>query len=184
MEKEQPQCGKVCHPDNREIIASVYSQYASDLKRYFLSYTHDVMAAEDMVQDLFMKVMNLDVIAEDTTHSLIFVMARRMIIDDARHKAYVRKAEHYLMLTASCYDSYSVLRKMSCDEIRTAEQVALKRMAPKRAEVYELFRHEELSAKEIASRMDISHRTVETHIYLSTKEVRREVKKIGCQVCV
>lgn len=178
MEKDQPQCSKKRLLDNRDIVASVYTQYASDLKRYFLSYTHDVMAAEDMVQDLFMKVMNLDVIAEDTTHSLIFVMARRMIIDDARHKAYVRKAEHDLMQTASCYDSYSVVHKMSCDEIRSAEQVALKRMAPKRAEVYELFRHEELSAKEIASRMGISRRTVETHIYLSTKEVRRAVKKI------
>lgn len=51
-------------------------------------------------------------------------------------------------------------------------------MAPKRAEVYELFRHEELSAKEIASRMGISRRTVETHIYLSTKDVRKEVKRI------
>jgi RNA polymerase sigma-70 factor (ECF subfamily) len=180
MEKEQPQCGKGRHLDNdrRDIIASVYTQYASDVKRYFLSYTHDVMAAEDMVQDLFMKVMDLDVIAENTTHSLIFVMARRMIIDDARHKAYVHKAKHDLMLTASCYDSYSVVRKMSCDEIRSAEQVALQRMAPKRAEVYGLFRHEELSAKEIASRMGISRRTVETHIYLSTKEVRQEVKKI------
>ena len=178
MEKDQPQCSKKRLLDNRDIVASVYTQYASDLKRYFLSYTHDVMAAEDMVQDLFMKVMNLDVIAEDTTHSLIFVMARRMTIDDARHKAYVRKAKHDLMLTASCYDSYSVVRKMSCDEIRSAEQVALQRMAPKRAEVYGLFRHEELSAKEIASRMGISRRTVETHIYLSTKEVRQEVKKI------
>ncbi len=180
MEKDQPQCGKESLLDkgHRDIVASVYTQYASDLKRYFLSYTHDVMAAEDMVQDLFMKVMDLDVITMNTTHNLIFVMARRMIIDDARHKAYVRRAKHDLMQTVSCYDSYSVLRKISCDEIRSAEQVALKRMAPKRAEVYELFRHEELSAKEIASRMGISRRTVETHIYLSTKDVRKEVKKI------
>ena len=72
---------------NRSVVASIYKKYYSDLKQYLVSYTHDVMAAEDMLQDLFIKVMSLDVISEDTAKNLLLVMAKRMIIDDARHKA-------------------------------------------------------------------------------------------------
>ena len=43
---------------NRSVVASIYKKYYSDLKQYLVSYTHDVMAAEDMLQDLFIKVMS------------------------------------------------------------------------------------------------------------------------------
>ena len=51
---------------NQEIVATIYNMYYNDLKLYLLSYTHDVMAAEDMLQDLFLKVMSLDIISLDT----------------------------------------------------------------------------------------------------------------------
>ena len=76
------------HDNNQqthEVVASIYKMYYNDLKLYLLSYTHDVMAAEDMLQDLFIKVMSLDIISLDTAKNLLLVMAMRMIIDDARH---------------------------------------------------------------------------------------------------
>lgn len=57
---------------NRSVVSSIYKKYYTDLKQYLLSYTHDVMAAEDMLQDLFIKVMSLDVISEETARSLLF----------------------------------------------------------------------------------------------------------------
>ena len=62
------------NPQNRSVVASIYKKYYSDLKQYLVSYTHDVMAAEDMLQDLFIKVMSLDVISEDTAKNLLLVM--------------------------------------------------------------------------------------------------------------
>lgn len=40
---------------NRGLVASIYEKYYTDLKQYLVSYTHNVMAAEDMLQDLFLK---------------------------------------------------------------------------------------------------------------------------------
>ena len=51
-------------------------------------------------------------------------------------------------------------------------------MAPKRAQVYEMYRHEELSTGEIADKLKLSRRTVEAHIYLSTKEMKNRLRKI------
>ena len=145
---------------------------------YLAGYTHDAMDAEDMAQDIFVKMLSIGVVTEATAEALLFVMARRMIIDDARHKAFVRQGMKQLAYTVSRYDTHSVARRLEVDEVLARERAVLARMAPKRARVYEMYRHEELSAREIAARLDISRRTVETHIYLSTKEMKRQMQGI------
>lgn len=162
---------------NYEVIASTYRSCYDNLLHYLMSYTHDVMAAEDMLQDLFIKMMGIDIITEDTARNLVFVMAKRMIIDDARHKAFVRQQEKSLSETMSIYDSYSVASKIAHDEIATMENTILDNIAPKRASVYRMYRHEELTAQEIADKTGLSKRTVEAHIYLSTKQVRELLRK-------
>ena len=163
---------------NRSLVTSLYEKYSEELKLYLMSYTHNVMAAEDMLQNLFIKVMELDVIVEDTAKNLLMVMAHRMIIDDARHRAFVRNIERQLSQSISQYDSFSVVRKVETDEIIEMESRQLATMAPKRARVYEMYRHEELSAHEIAEQLNLSQRTVEAHIYLSTKEMKHYLKNI------
>lgn len=162
---------------NREVIKSTYQSCYDNLKHYFMSYTRDEMAAEDMIQDLFIKVMSVDVISVETARNLVFVIAKRMIIDDARHKAYVRQQEKALRQSLSLYDDFSVAKKIAHDEIAAMESSFLNRMAPKRAEVYKMYRHDELTAQEIAEKLNLSKRTVETHIYLSTKQMREQMRK-------
>lgn len=161
---------------NYKVIASTYKSCYDNLLHYLMSYTHDEMAAEDMLQDLYIKMMSLDVISEDTARNLAFVMAKRMIIDDARHKAFVRQQEKNLRQSLSLYDDFSINSKIAHDEIASMESDILAGMAKKRAQVYKMYRHEELTAQEIADKLNLSKRTVETHIYNSTKEVRTKLK--------
>lgn len=163
---------------NHEVVASIYKRCYGKLLAYLAGCTHDTMDAEDMAQDIFVKMLSIGVVTEATAEALLFVMARRMVIDDARHKAFVRQGMKQLACTVSQYDMHSVARRLEVDELLERERAVLARMAPKRARVYEMYRHEELSAKEIAARLDISRRTVETHIYLSTKEMKRQMHGI------
>lgn len=163
---------------NHEVVASIYKRCYGKLLAYLAGCTHDTMDAEDMAQDIFVKMLSIGVVTEVTAEALLFVMARRMVIDDARHKAFVRQGMKQLACTVSQYDTHSVARRLEVDELLERERAVLARMAPKRARVYEMYRHEELSAKEIAARLDISRRTVETHIYLSTKEMKRQMHGI------
>lgn len=163
---------------NHEVVASIYKRCYGKLLAYLAGCTHDTMDAEDMAQDIFVKMLSIGVVTEATAEALLFVMARRMVIDDARHKAFVRQGMKQLACTVSQYDTHSVARRLEVDELLERERAVLAHMAPKRARVYEMYRHEELSAKEIAARLDISRRTVETHIYLSTKEMKRQMHGI------
>lgn len=163
---------------NRTVVSSIYKKYYTDLKQYLLSYTHDVMAAEDMLQDLFIKVMSLDVISEETARNLLFVMTKRMIIDDARHKAFVRETEKQMACSMSFMDNDSVVRRVEAADILSFEHKHLEEMPAKRAAIYKMYKHEEMSTDEIVEKLQLSKRTVETHIYLSTKDMKSYLRKI------
>ena len=163
---------------NRGMVASIYKKYYAELKQYLVSYTHDVMAAEDMLQDLFVKVMSLDVISDETAKNLLFVMAKRMIIDDARHKAFIRETEKQMMYSMSCMDNYSVVHRIEAADILSFERQHLAEMAPKRAHIYKMYKHEGMTTDEIVEKLQLSKRTVETHIYLSTKDMKSYLRKI------
>ena len=182
-----------------QLIADIYNMYARELMAYFMSYTHNEMAAEDMLHDLFVKVIGLDVVNKETAKSLLFVTARRMMIDDARHKAFVRQYEKDALAEMNRYDQYSVERRLDAelrDEFNIAvvegdiassvdaerisrlESARLARMPQKSAQVYELCFHEERSAREIAELMQMNQRTVEGHIYRCRKEMREYLRKV------
>ena len=163
---------------NRAMVSSIYKKYYTDLKQYLVSYTHDVMAAEDMLQDLFVKVMSLDVISDETAKNLLFVMAKRMIIDDARHKAFMRETEKQMMSSMSSMDNNSVVHRIEAADILSFEKQHLDRMAPKRAYIYKMYKHEGLTTDEIVKQLNLSKRTVETHIYVATKEMKSYLRRI------
>lgn len=147
---------------------------------YFLSYTHDTMAAEDMVQDLFVKLLNftaVETVTIGTAKNLIFVMAKRMIVDDARHKAFVREAERDLLLRQSFYTS-STAQRIEASNILSLVSHRLETLAPKRSHIYKLNKIDGMTSDEIATALRLSKRTVETHIYLSTKEIKQYLQKI------
>lgn len=163
---------------NRSVISSIYKKYYSDLKQYFVSYTHEMMAAEDMLQNLFIKVMSLDIISEETAKNLLFVMAKRMIIDDARHQAFVRETEKQLACSMSSMDNNSVVRRVEAADILSFERKHLAEMPAKRAAIYHMYKHEEMTTDEIVEKLQLSKRTVETHIYLSTKDMKTYLRNI------
>lgn len=167
-----------CKLRNWGLVADIYIRYADDLKQYLIGYTHDVMAAEDMLHDLFVKAMSLDVLSEATAHNLLFVMAKRMIVDNARHMAFVRESEKRLRCSMTAMDSSSLARRIEAADILSFESRHLARMPKKRACIYKMYKHENMTADEIARELNISRRTVESHIYLSTHDMKKYLENI------
>ncbi len=164
-------------PD-RKLVSSIYKKYYSDLKQFLVSYTHDGMTAEDMLQDIFIKVLSLDIICENTAQNLLFVMAKRMIIDDARHKAFIREAVKQMYNSVNDMDTHSEARRIEAADILSFERQHLAEMAPKRAHIYKMYKHDGMTTDEIVEMLHLSKRTVETHIYLSTKDMKSYLRDI------
>lgn len=58
-------------------------------------------------------------------------------------------------------------------EMELLEQLTVSRMPPKRKAIYEMSRKDGLTNDEIATRMGISKKTVENHLNLALKEIRK-----------
>lgn len=163
---------------DKNLIAALYTEHYDDLKRYLMNYTHDEASAEDMVQNLFIKVMSLDVLNKDTAKSLLYVMASRMIIDEARHRSFVKKLLSNYKLTMSSMESSSIVEHVHCNQIQALEETRLQDMAKQRALVYRMWRQDEMTASEIAEQLHLSKRTVENHLYISRKEMKDYLKRV------
>ena len=179
MEKSSIHLQKVPDLQKRMMnLGNVYKMYAKTMRRYFCSYTHDQMTAEDLTHDLFLKLASIDNINIQTAKALLFTTASCMVIDNMRHKKYVRKYETDAIAGMERFDSFSVERKIDNDNMTRIISMQLDNMSSKRADVYTLYFREGKSAKEIACELNISSRTVEGHIYNSRKQVRKKLLQV------
>ncbi|MBP1540967.1 MAG: sigma-70 family RNA polymerase sigma factor [Prevotella sp.] len=159
-------------------VAKLYEKYAHELHLYFLSYTHDNMTADDMVQDVFIKVLRLDIIEEVSAKHLLFCAARRIMLDDARHKKYVCEARQYFRNNLSEVQNCTIYDELETRQFIEFEERHLLSMPAKRAQVYRLWRSGEFSFKEIGQQLSISQRTAEAHVYLAVKELKEYFRKV------
>lgn len=159
-------------------VTKLYEKYAHELRLYFLSYTHDEMDADDMLQDLFVKVLRTNLIEEESAKHLLFCAAHRIIIDDARHKKYVDESRQYFRDTMETQTTCTIYDELYTKQLIELEERRLLHMPAKRARVYRLWRTGELSFKEISQHFSISQRTAETHVYLAVKEMKEYFSKV------
>ena len=160
---------------NTNDIETIYRTYSEDVLTYFLSYTHDRMDAEDMLHDLFLKLMKLDVITLATAKSLLFVMASRMITDHARHRAYVREYQRYARVENSYIETSNIESRIDGRRLHQLEMQCLSEMKESSAAIYRMKFHEDRSAKEIALLLNMNQRTFEGHIYQLRKLMRQRL---------
>ena len=57
--------------NNHDVVASIYKRCYAKLLAYLTGYTHDTMDAEDMAQELFVKMLSLGVVTEATAEALL-----------------------------------------------------------------------------------------------------------------
>ena len=170
--------------DKMESVAGIYKRYAQEVIAYFWSYARNAnianayQKAEDMTHDLFLKIMGVDMINGQTAKSLLFVMARRMMIDDARHHALARHCPIDSVEGVNKADAYRVEEKIDADYLHHVEGCRIARMPEKSAQVYHLYFHEEQNTAEIAQQLGMNKRTVEGHIYRCRKEMRECLRKV------
>lgn len=169
---------KNSNSQTRNIIGDLYSRYSEEMKHVFVNFTHNMMEAEDMTQNLFIKMMALDFINPETARNLLLVTAKRMIIDEVRHRTYVRTVENKLLYEMDCTDNQQTITIVEKHNLEELEKEHLRNMPHKKAYIYQLWRMNDLNSEEIAFRLHLSKRTVESHIYHSVKDMRRFFRHI------
>ncbi len=183
--KVKPKNIKKMEPKNNSternnLIAQAYISTRDYVFAIFRQARIPAMVCEDLTSDVFMKLMEIDLLKEDTVKRLVTTIAYHKRIDYLRHRAYVRNHAKECMDATMLEGTPSYTDGMStvlCNEIADIEMKVVARMSETDCKVYCLNRFEEKNAAEIAELLNITTRAAETRIYRTRITVRGEMRK-------
>ena len=172
--------------DDREAYNRLFSDYYPHLLAYGELFL-DTEEAEDIVQDVLVSIWknaeNLEI--HTSLEAYLFKSVYQRCLNQIKQKK-VRKGykqsatEEFNELEARYFDpdQNDALRKIFMAELKEEMDKAMSCLTAKCKEAFILSYIHEMKNKEIAAVMNISERTVETHIYNALKILRRKLRPV------
>lgn len=163
----------------RTIVDEAYRKYREMLVVYVNKRIHDMEDSEDIVQDAFIKILNIeDMICETTVKSLVFTAVQNLLVDRLRRRVRKSKAYSYLY-DCSAHSVESTEQKINAKNILSIECLRMNALPPACRKIYYMNRFKDMTADEIAQELSLSRRTVEAQIFKGRKRVRTYLKAVG-----
>ena len=159
---------------NRQVIGQTYQQVRTEIFTIFRQACIAEDTCEDLVQEVFMKLMGLDVIIPEQLKGMAVKIAYQKRIDYLRRRAIINKVHDNLAWQME--RSYANT-DAEVNDILRIEQKTISTMSEKDARIYCMTRFEEKTADEIVLETGLSKRAVESRIYRTRIQVRNNVRQ-------
>ncbi len=167
---------RICN-GSAEAFEQLFRLHYSNLHRFLWGYVKSTHIAEELVQEVFLKVWEYrkTLNSDENIKTYIYKIGRNKAIDYLRHQQVVQKWEE----EKKALHSFSLVPKELDDKIHNKFLLgeikkAIEELPEKRRLVFILSRYEDMSYKEIADVLEISVNTVETQISRALKLLREK----------
>jgi len=135
---------------------------------------------DDIIQEVFVKIwQNRKTInSVETFNSFIFTITKNLLLNELRsllNKENIKK-EIYNISVAK---EYSSINNIEYHELQQKIDSVINKLSKRQKEIFILSRKKGLSNKEIAKKFKISTKTVEYHITLAIKFIKKELGDLG-----
>jgi len=149
----------------------LFNKYFPKVKYFITHLIKSETTAEDLAQDVLTKVWEYRsrLTAVESFNSYVYRMAKNAALNYLEHKF----VEDAFLATLAGRPPETVDNEWDEKEIRLLEQLTISRMPPQRRKVYEMSRIEGLSNDEISASLCVTKKTVENHLNLALKELRK-----------
>jgi RNA polymerase sigma-70 factor (ECF subfamily) len=163
--------------NDKEAFNLLFYMYAEKLYKFSLTFFNEEVEAEEIVQEVFLKIWlkRANITDPSTFNAYIYTMAKNMIFNNLKRNVYRKRYNSYLYTHHNAHKN-DTENEVIFEETKQRIEQALKALPKKRREVFLLSRHEGLKNKEIAEKLEISIKTVETHMSLSLKYLREVLR--------
>ena len=155
-----------------QIIANFYTVYQAELVNFAISRLGNREESEDLVQDVFIKMMSFEgMINKETIKSFAFTIAANKIKDHLRRRIFRHKMEENAKYEMELQHSHVERVEEYHDTLRMVND-SMARLSPACAKVYRMSLFEDMATGDIAQEMNVSKRTIESQLFISRKQVR------------
>ena len=154
------------------IISNYYSQHRGEIVDFIAMRIADACEAEDLVQDLFLRLLRgHQLITPITLPSLVYTMARHYIADHYRRHRVREEYEHYLKNTDSIGEMESVI---SARMLMERMERTLSRLPEACGRIYRLHIYDGLKVSDITQQLALPYKQVENRLGQARKAVRQQ----------
>jgi RNA polymerase sigma-70 factor (ECF subfamily) len=162
-----------------EIVAIYYTEHRQELFAYVSKAVAYSSLSEDILQDVFLKLLLSDkMISPLTLPALVYSIARNLISDYWRHKAHVDNYKNVASaLSLNCYyDAGSVYSARSL--VDTLEQGMSVLLNDNQQVVYRMNVIDGMKVSEISDVLSKPYKTIESQLFFARKQMREYMQSV------
>lgn len=165
-------------------FSSLFYTYKDRLYGFVFSLTRSSAQAEDIVQDVFLKIWQNRAQLEDVENisAYIFKMVRNYAIDKLRRLA--KEIEIREILIAEDTHLHTPEKELLRKEQRELIQKALEKLPSQQRKIYSMHRLQGMKFDEIAQELGLSISTVKNHIFRASENIRTDLSSYYSQIGV
>lgn len=158
--------------------AILFDEYYRPLSVFATKYISDLETAKEIVQDLFVSIYEnrRSVLITTSLKSYLFQSVRNRCLNHLKHLQVERK--HLAQVANEQESSEDLETRIMETELEHRIYKIVSELPPKCQEIFRMSRVNGMKNKEIAKRLDISIRTVETQISNALKVLRKKLGEI------
>ena len=155
-------------------LSDYYTQHREGLVRYLTVLTADAEQAQDMVQDVFLRLLSgSQLITPQTLPALVHTMARHAASDYYRRRHVIETYEHTVRggsVVDDCASIVSVRLLTECIEH------SLARLSEDSRRIYRLHIYDGMKVSEIAKNLLLPYKQVENRLGQARKYMRQQLR--------
>lgn len=174
--EERDTLDKIKHNSDKAAFADLYNRYWAKVYNFTKLYVISTYDAEEIVQEVFVRIWEGRALidTEQNFEGYLFIIIRNLIFNHSRKKL---NEEFYKMTVLEAVEeSYNIEEELDAANLKIYIDSLVSLLSPRQQEVFRLSRDQHLSHKEIASRLNISEKTVECHISDSLKFLKKNLR--------
>lgn len=159
--------------NEQEAYYMLFNRHWEPMYAFAQSLIKDSETAKDILQDVWLSLWaRREAIYNENIKAYLMQAVKFRVYKELRDGRLLAEHESYLTTLSNDPLSDDILQHK---ELELNIENWIEKLPPKRKEVFKLSRYEELTNKEIAEKLGISQRTVETHISHALKFLREKL---------
>lgn len=157
----------------------LFQKYYVRFYNFVLNLTKNPQTAEDIVQNVFMKIWinRKNLRPDQSIHNYIYALSKHEVLNHLRDRKVYTQVER-LVMAEQPYEAVTD-QNMDLKELDDRIRKFIAAMPEQRRKVFLLSRYRGMGNKAIAELMGLSVRTVDRHINLALTSLRKEFLKIN-----
>ena len=160
-----------------QMIANFYTDYRAELVNYTNIRLGNREESEDLVQDVFYKMMTIDgFINEVTLKSFAFTITANKIKDVLRRRIFRHQMEESKKYESQLQHT-SAERMAEYHDVVRLINTNMEKLSPACAKVYRMSLFDDMSVGDICQELQVSKRTIESQLFTSRKKMREMMKE-------